>query len=130
MVSPLVTYRTWKSINWYDLQASLGKVCKFIHSFCKCFYCNILKPRDCTVIRWVKPKQITINCIDKKVQLAFYFTHLPSRPQRIHLNQIWFSGSLFFLFFSYGTAHASFACQRWGLPYRLSQCASPGMGLV
>jgi len=36
----------------------------------------------------------------------------------------------FFLSFSYGVAHTPFACQRWGLPQRLAQCATPGMGLV
>jgi len=30
-------------------------------SFRRCFYCDILQPRDCTVISWVKPKQITIK---------------------------------------------------------------------
>jgi len=38
--------------------------------------------------------------------------------------------SLFFLSFLFGVTHAPFACQRWGLPYRLAQCATPGKGLV
>jgi len=36
----------------------------------------------------------------------------------------------FYLSFSFVVAHAPFACQRWGLPYRLAQCATPGKGLV
>jgi len=36
----------------------------------------------------------------------------------------------FFLSFSFGVAHAPFACQRWGLPNRLAKCATPGKGLV
>ena len=38
----------------------------------------------------------------------------------------------FFLFFSFlfGVAHAPFACQRWGLPHRLAQCAIPGKGVA
>ena len=32
----------------------------------------------------------------------------------------------FFLYFLFGVAHAPFACQRWGLPNRLAQCATPG----
>jgi len=36
----------------------------------------------------------------------------------------------FFLAYFFGVAHAPFACQRWGLPYRLAQCATPGKGLV
>ena len=31
-----------------------------------------------------------------------------------------------FLSFLFGVAHASFACQRWGLPHRLAQCATLG----
>ena len=36
----------------------------------------------------------------------------------------------FFLSFLFGVAHAPFACQRWGLPHRLAQCATRGKGLV
>jgi len=38
--------------------------------------------------------------------------------------------SFSFSFFSFGVAHAPFACQRWGLPHRLAQWATPGKGLV
>jgi len=41
-----------------------------------------------------------------------------------------FIQSVFFLFFLFGVTHAPFACQRWGLPHRLAQCATPGKGLV
>jgi len=34
------------------------------------------------------------------------------------------------LSFSFGVAHAPFACQRWGWLYRLAHCATPGKGLV
>jgi len=33
-----------------------------------------------------------------------------------------------FLTFCFGVAHAPFGCQRWGLPHRLAQCATPGEG--
>jgi len=36
----------------------------------------------------------------------------------------------FFVSFLFGVAHAPFACQRWGLPHRLAQCATPRKGLV
>ena len=34
------------------------------------------------------------------------------------------------LSFSFGVAHAPFACQRRGLPHRLAQCITLGKGLV
>jgi len=34
------------------------------------------------------------------------------------------------LSFSFGVAHAPFACQCWGLPHRLAPCATQGKGLV
>jgi len=36
----------------------------------------------------------------------------------------------FFRTFFYGVAHAPVACQCRGMPYRLAQCTTPGMGLV
>ena len=39
-------------------------------------------------------------------------------------------GLSFFLSFLYGVAHAPFACQGWGLPHRLAQCATQGKGSV
>ena len=45
--------------------------------------------------------------------------------QNIEIWVLWCESS-----FLFGVAHAPFACQRWGLPHRLAQCATPGKGLV
>ena len=36
----------------------------------------------------------------------------------------------FFVSFLFGVTHAIFACQRWGLPHTLAQCATSEKGLV
>jgi len=30
-------------------------------SFCECLRCNVLQPRDCTIISRMEPKQVTIS---------------------------------------------------------------------
>ena len=65
----------WKVASWCHLSEDMKRIeirrledpnrkkmrTAWFCSFCKCFYHDILQPRDCTVISWVKPKQITIK---------------------------------------------------------------------
>ena len=94
---------------------------------------TILKPRLALAARYVgfSRRKILVaaqlaGSLGKAAKFRSLYDIGESNP--VPASGLW-SGSFFLSSFLFGVTHAPFACQRWGLPHRLAQCATPGKGL-
>ena len=119
--------------------ADVGTVCVtrqrrrtvFSESFCLCAHV-LYKQHYMVICIWsfVKVHNKDVNTCYRILYLCINRSCISSPSNPTAKIQLKLVTGVFFLSSSFVVAHTLFACQRWGLPHRLAQCATSGKELV